>query len=123
MSLISRFSQKLKVYRDINPEKTIKGKKAPDKVELLEIMASVQPFQPKEIVEAEIGSERASDAIKIYSDVKLKILDEEKRMNADLVEYDGDMYEVRKVDKWQKNMMNLSHYKAVAYKVNKVLPR
>jgi len=123
MSLITRFGQKIKVYRDINPEKTLKGKKAPDQVETLEIMASVQPFQPREIVEEEIGSERASDAIKIYSDIQLKIIDENKRMNADLVEYDGEMYEVRKVDKWQKNMMNLNHFKAIAFKVNKVLPR
>lgn len=123
MSLVTRFGQKVKVYRDINPEKTIKGKKAPDQFEVFEIIASVQPFQPRELVEEEIGSERMSDAIKIYSDKCLKTVDEKLRKNADMVEYNSELYEVRKVDIWQKNKRTLVHYKAVAFKVNKELPK
>lgn len=123
MSLITRFGQKITVHRDINPEKTSFGKKTVDKFETFEVMASVQPFQPREIVEEDIGSERMSDAIKIYSDKPLRAIDEKNRLNADLVDYDGEVYEVRKVDKWQKNMMNLNHFKAIAFKVNKELPK
>jgi hypothetical protein len=117
------FSQKIKVHRDINPEKTIKGKKAPSKYETFEINASVQPFEPDAIVEEEIGSERNSHAIKIYSDKELRVIDETKRLNADLVEYEGELFEIRRVDKWQKNRMNLVHFKSIAFKVNKELPK
>lgn len=123
MSLITRFGQSLKVYRDITPEKTVKGKKAPSEFEMFTVFASVQPFQPREIVEEEIGSERVKDAIKIYSDKPLRGVDEVNRLSADLVEYEGDMYEVRRVDKWTKNFMTLNHFKAVAFKVNKELPK
>lgn len=123
MSLITRFGQTITVYRDITPEKTIKGKKAPNEFEMFNIFASVQPFQPREIVEEEIGSERVKDAIKIYSDKPLRVVDEANRLSADIVKYEGEMYEVRRVDKWTRNFMTLNHFKAVAFKVNKELPK
>lgn len=117
--LIKRFGEPLTVFRDKNAEKTIKGVRVPDKYEQFVIIASVQPLRPDEIVEEARGSERAAFGIKVYSTEELRSVNVGGGLKADIVEYHGQNFEIKGVDKWIGNKRNLGHYVSTAMRINK----
>lgn len=120
--LISRFGDNHTFQRNTVPQTTLKGAPVPPVYEEMTMLASIQPMRPKEIIEENIGAERTSQAIKIYTATELKVDDTVQGLKADIVNYQGKQYEVRQVDPWLENQMNLTnYYKAIAFKVNKEL--
>ena len=117
-ALIKRFGQKVTVLRDTNPETRTKGKRDPDVYTAFVITASVQPFDPDETIEEGPGGERNRHGIRLYTTNELKSVDVENKLKADMVQYLGDTFEVTRVSKWLNNKRHLTHYKAIAFKVN-----
>ena len=117
-ALIKRHGREITVHRDTNTETRTKGKRDPDIYNTFTMFASVQPFEPDETVEEDPGAERNKHGVRIYSEKELKSVDTENQFKADIVELDGEYFEVTKVSKWVKNMRNLQHYKSIAFKVN-----
>ena len=115
--LIRSFGAPHKVFRDKNKEARVKGKRIDDVWDELSIFMSVQPLRADEIVED--SNERNAQGIKIYSFDELKTVDVNGQFKADRVEYIGEVFEVTKVDKYLNNQMELVHYRAHAFKVNK----
>jgi len=118
-SLIKKFGQTITVKRDTNPESTVKGRRVDDIYKTFTMIASVQPMEPDDIVEDEVGSERNKMGIKIYSSQELVTINNPKRTKADIVVYQGEEYEVRKVDKYILNRRSLAHYRSLAMLMNK----
>ncbi len=117
-ALIKKFGDKITLYRDDNPEETLKGKRVPDVYKTSTFTASVQPATPDEIIEESPGGERNKHGIRLYTDIELRTVNTKTRMKADIVEYQGDKFEVIQVDKWVGNKRGLQHYKAIAVKIN-----
>ena len=120
-SLIRSFGQTVTVMRDTNKEARVKGKRVDDVYAPVTMIASVQPQTPDEIRQA-VGesSERNTHGIKLYSFDELKSVSVEDQFKADVVLYQGDEFEIVKVDKYVDNRMNLVHYRSFAEKVNKL---
>lgn len=118
--LIKRFGQKVTLLRDDNPERTVKGKRVADSYKKSYITASVQPATPDELLEEKVGAERDKHGIRLYTQTELRTVNTVTRRKADIVLYEGDYFEVLKVDKWTGNNRSLPHYKALAMKMNTV---
>ena len=120
-ALIRSFGQNVTVMRDTNIEARVKGKRVDDIFQPVSMIASVQPQSPDEIRQA-VGesSERNTHGIKLYSFDELKTVDVEAQFKADVVLYQGDEFEIVKVDKYVDNKMKLVHYRSFAQKVNKL---
>lgn len=115
--LISSFGENYTVFRDLNTEQTLKGKRVADKWQTLTFLMSIQPLREDEIQED--SNERNSDGIKIYSFDELKVVDQATGLKADVVSYLGDEFEVRKVAKYREPQSGLIHYRSQAFKLNK----
>ena len=116
-ALIEKFGQEIKVFRDSNEEATLKGARVADTWKQFKIKASVQPMEPDETVEEDPGGECNKHGIRLYTSTELRVVIEGK-FKADRVEYDGELFEVVKVEKWVRNKRFLTHYKAMAFRVN-----
>lgn len=120
-SLIQRFGTPQTILRDTNGQTTLNGKVVANTRDTLTVTASVQPMKGREIMESGIGGERISGAIKIYSFDELKTNTEATGLAADMISYQGQNYEVRKVEPWQGNNRGIEFYKSIAVLVNKEL--
>jgi hypothetical protein len=118
-SLIRAFGQTITVSRDTNVEAHVKGKRVDDIFTTFDIIASVQPAKPDEIIQG-IGesAERNTQMLKVYSFEELKTVEIDAQLKADRISYLGEEFEVVQVDKQIDNRMNLVHYKSMAVKVN-----
>lgn len=121
LSLITRFGQSHLVYRVRTASTFIKGVRQTDKYDQLTIVASIQPYVPRETVEEPIGQQRDRHGVRIYTSTELKAVDEKAGKRGDIVVYMGEKYEVRKVDLWQLNKMTLQHYECLAMRVQEEL--
>jgi len=79
--------------------------------EELTITASVQPTNPKDM-ELLPSGKRKRRAYTIYSDIPFKMTDDNKNIEADRVEIDGEMFVIEAVQNWQNSI--IPHCKSVA---------
>lgn len=79
--------------------------------EKLTITASVQPTSPEDIELLQSGK-RKRRAYTLYSDVPFQMADDNKNIEADRVEIDGEMFEIEAVQNWQNSI--IPHCKSVA---------
>lgn len=121
LGLITAFGQRHKVWRVRGHSVFEYGKKLPDKFFSFVIMASIQPLEADQTVEEEVGAQRDKHGVKIYTTTELKVADEKKGTRGDIVEYMGEKFEVRKVDRYQLNRVSLMHYRCEAMKLNEDL--
>lgn len=77
-----------------------------------QILASVQPLSPNEIVKLPEHM-RNRETLKIYTGDRLFLGDEKSGKSGDIITHDGREFEVQKVENWHIGT-NLQHYKAYA---------
>lgn len=118
--LIKKYGQKVTVKRDKNAEAFLYGKRIEDEFNIFTITASVQPLRPDEVVDESQGSERNRHAVRLYTSVELKTVDEKNGFKADIIVYRGDEFEITQVDDWTENKRTLQHYKAIGQLINRV---
>ena len=86
----------------------------------VKIRATIQPATASNLVRMNIQGEREADAVWIDSNQKL-FMPRSQTLNdnlqADIVEYDGARWEVRKAI-WYDSIPSLAHCEAVAFKMN-----
>ena len=112
MSPFNAFRKSLKVRR-IGDVEYINGKPTEDASETLCIKGSVQPANTDDMQSLPEGR-RLLGVLKIYTDTKLRAA-REGSYNSDIIEIDGDDYEVAAVMPWQNGIIN--HYKILASRV------
>lgn len=93
------------------------GRWAAGSTTALSITASVQPVKLKheELLHLPAG-DRNRSAIRVYTPAELRSVNEADGTPADLVTWDGEHWEVVKVDIWS---LGVSHYKAIALRVSR----
>jgi len=80
------------------------------------IKAAVQPLSGRETETLPEGR-RQMHVLKLYTQTKLFVEDDKNDLRADLLEIDGETYEVFKSEKYTG--LGLNHYKVMAARVNK----
>ena len=121
LALIQRFGQTHTVYRVKKATTFIKGVRQPDQYDQFSIVASIQPYIPRETVEQPIGQQIDRQGVKIFTATELRAVSEKLGKRGDIVVYGGEKYEVRKVDVWTGNQMTLQHYECLAMRVQEDL--
>ena len=83
----------------------------------LSVTASVQPVKLKhdELLHLPAG-DRNRAAIRVYTPSELRSANETDGTPADFVTWDGEQWEVVKVDAWT---LGIAHYKAIALRVSR----
>ena len=79
-----------------------------------EITASVQPLSPKEMEMLPEGR-RNKESYRIYTDTELNPASQDSKINADIIEINGNNFEVLGCNRWQNGILN--HYKILASKI------
>lgn len=79
----------------------------------ISISASVQPAQPKDLETLPEGR-RVSAAFRLYTSAVLQVGDAAGQQ-ADIVEIDGDDYEIHQLAPWQNGLINHNRYLAVRF--------
>jgi hypothetical protein len=80
------------------------------------MVASIQRLTPNEMLALPEG-QRTSEWIKIYTTTKLEKTIEENKTKGDIVSYDGDEFEVIKIEDWTRSP--IPHYKVHAVRLLK----
>ena len=82
---------------------------------VLSITASVQPdrARPDELLHLP-EADRAREAIRLYTTATLRTSDESAGIQADEVVWEGEQWEVHKVESWP---LNMTHQKVLALRV------
>lgn len=93
----------------------INGRYEPGPKCRFEVIASVQPMKASEMLLMPEG-ERTTEHIKVYTNERLREVDEKNTALGDKFAYDGKCYEVQQVENWQIGT-DLPHYKAICKKV------
>lgn len=78
-----------------------------------DILSSVQPTTP-EIMELMPEGDRTKESFTLFTITKLQISDIDNETPADFVFIDNEKFIVKKVSKWQNNIID--HYKVVVIK-------
>ena len=86
--------------------------KAPS--ELITIRASVQTTKDKDLVDVDEGR-RVKGSIKLYSCEELKTASVDGRTQPDIVHWNGDRYQIEKVENWS---FYGDYYKAIAVRMD-----
>lgn len=76
-----------------------------------QITASVQPAKQEDLIYLPEG-QRTSAAVKIYTDTMVRTGNEKTGIQADLLEFQGEDWEIQQV--WNHQELTLAHYKAIA---------
>jgi hypothetical protein len=84
------------------------------KTKEFEIEASVQPLRGNEIKQLP-EHRRTAEAVKIYTEFKLRTSDEKNQLPADRLLHDGKVFEVHSVMNWSIGT-DIPHFKVVAVK-------
>jgi hypothetical protein len=81
----------------------------------LTVTASAQPHRarPDELLHLP-EADRTRESLRLYTETELQTADEETQTPADLVTWDGEQWEVVRVESWP---LGLAHYKAIALRV------
>lgn len=114
MGLISHFGSTYTVKR-FAPGEYIDGHYMPGEESIFEIVASVQPLSPYEILQLPEG-QRTKEAVKIYTTAGLRQTIESQKVKGDRISYKGRLYEVQKVSTWEM-FTDIPHFKAIAVMV------
>lgn len=114
MGLISHFGATFTVKRYAAGE-YIDGHYMPGAESLIEIIASIQPASPYEILQLPEG-QRTKEAIKVYTTTGLRQTIEAQEVKGDRIAYKGRLYEVQKVSTWE-SFTDIPHFKAMAVMV------
>jgi hypothetical protein len=83
----------------------------------LAIVASVQPdrARPNELLHLPEG-DRAREGIRLYTETSLRTSNEADGTPADLIEWQGEQWEVVRVESWP---LHISHYKVLALRIGR----
>ena len=81
---------------------------------ILNVEASVQPLRGNEI-KLLPEHRRTAEAIKIYTETKMRTTDELNQLPADVITHDGKRFEIHKVENWFIGT-DIPYYKAIAIK-------
>lgn len=91
------------------------GRAVKGPVENFPIIASVQNLKPNERLLLPEGR-RTREAVKVYTEMKLRTTDEANSLPADILVWRGKQYEIMSVEDWTQT--DLPHYLAIATKLD-----
>lgn len=111
-SLISRFSEPFTVTRKAAGTYT-NGTYSPGATTTLSAVGSIQPLSGREQLSLP-ELQRGKEIYKIYTSTELYTVDESSAKKADLVSFQGKVFEVQKVEKWE---YDFSYFKALIMRV------
>lgn len=111
MGLISSFGSTYEITR-FEPGDHINGIWVNGAETQTEMIASIQPLSPYEVMKLPEGS-RSKEMIKIYTTFALRATIESLKVKGDRVSYRGRLYEVRKISEWEF-ITDIPHFKALA---------
>lgn len=83
--------------------------------EEITIRAVVQPMTARDLQMLEEGR-RFTESKRVYTDTLLRTTDDETNQGADIIEIDGEDYEIHSVEKWG---YDLSHFKCIAMRIER----
>jgi hypothetical protein len=95
----------------------VSGRWVPGSTGAVTVIASVQPdrARPDELLHLPEG-DRAREGIRLYTDTHLYTSDEASGTPADLVEWQGEQWEVVRVESWP---LHIGHYKVLALRIGR----
>jgi hypothetical protein len=108
--MINIFSSPITVIRETKSGSYVRGIWTPGKASEFEIQATVEPLDGQDLLLIPEG-ERTKEMIRIYSELELKTADEACARKADVVRYQGKLYEVHKVKTWTQL---IPHFETIA---------
>jgi len=92
----------------------VEGRFVKSSQEILSFEASVQPTRGNDtkVLEEHL---RSAESIKIYTEFKLRIPDEQNQLPGDTVNHDGKVFEIHSVANWAIGT-DIPHYKCIGVK-------
>lgn len=95
----------------------VRGKWQEGAETVVEIVANVQPTKPHEMLVLP-EADRSKASIKVHSQSPLRtLLEGTGGHSADIIEWDGELWEVASVKRWQMGI--LDHYRAIAVRLER----
>lgn len=108
--MFDTFSISLQVIRETKRGSYVLGVWQGGQTSQIEILATVEPLDGNEIMLMPEG-ERTKEMIRIYSQQELFTADEQRSRKADIVCYEGRLFEVHKVKRWTQM---IPHFASIA---------
>jgi len=114
--MITTWNRTYTVTRPLAAATYVKGRLVKAATEEIEIQATIQPLNSKEVLLLPEG-QRTKETIKIYSATELNPGSNKTKKNGDTIAYDGNGYEIISVADWSK-MNGIKHFKMVGQKID-----
>jgi hypothetical protein len=111
-NLIARFSEPFTITRKAAGTYT-NGTYSPGAITTISAVGSIQPLSGREQLSLS-ELQRAKEIYKIYTATELFTVDESAGKKADLVSFQGKVFEVQKIEKWE---YDFSYFKALIMRV------
>ncbi len=103
------------VRRPVTNGYYLEGVYQPSAIETVQVIGSLQPLSPKESLLLP-ENDRNRESYNLFTDVELSPASEDGLRVADLVEVNGELFQVRSVEAWRN--VDIPYFKSLLLRVN-----